>query len=74
MNKHKRKEDELTVREIEVLILISKKMNDFRIGEELCISHHTAHSHRKEIYKKFNAHSDLEAVLVGIERGYLKFT
>jgi DNA-binding CsgD family transcriptional regulator len=49
-------------------------MNDFEIGEELCISHHTAHSHRKEIYKKFAAHSDLEAVLVGIERGYLKFT
>lgn len=74
MNKRKRNDDELTEREIEVLNLISKKMNDYEIGEKLCISHHTAHSHRKKIYKKFAAHSDLEAVLVGIERGYIKFT
>lgn len=74
MNKRKRKDDELTEREIQVLQLISKKMDDKEIGKELCISPHTAHSHRKQIYKKFAAHSDLEAVLVGIERGYLKFT
>ena len=51
MNKRKRNDDELTEREIEVLNLISKKMNDYEIGEKLCISHHTAHSHRKKSIK-----------------------
>lgn len=61
----------LTTREQEVLNLLKFAMNDFEIGEELCISHHTAHTHRKSIYKKLDVHSDLEAALKGINLGYI---
>lgn len=62
---------ELTDREKEILGLIKLGKNDIKISKELCISKHTAHSHRKSIYKKFNVHSNLEAIIKGIELGYL---
>lgn len=65
------KSKELTEREKEILKLIKLGKNDIKISKELCISQHTAHSHRKNIYKKLEAHSNLEAIIKGIERGYL---
>lgn len=67
----KKNENELTEREIEVLNLISKEMDDREIGKNLFISHHTAHTHRKHIYKKLNAQNALQAVLAGIKLKYI---
>lgn len=74
MNKKKQKknENELTPRQKEVLNLIKLLMDDYKIGEKLTISHHTAHSHRKDIYKKLDVHSDAEAIVKGIQLGYIE--
>lgn len=72
-NKNKKKnENELTEREKEVLNYFQYSMNDHEIGNELCISHHTVHSHRKRIYTKLNAHKGLEAVMNGLAQGYIE--
>lgn len=70
--KKKKNNNELTKREIEVLSYFQYSMDDHEIGDELCISHHTVHTHRKHIYEKLDAHKDLEAVMNGLAKGYIE--
>jgi DNA-binding NarL/FixJ family response regulator len=44
----------LTDREIEIVKLIAKEMNNAAIGDALFISERTVESHRKNIYRKTN--------------------
>jgi two-component system, NarL family, nitrate/nitrite response regulator NarL len=44
----------LTEREIEIIKLIAKEMNNAAIGDALFISERTVESHRKNIYRKTN--------------------
>jgi DNA-binding NarL/FixJ family response regulator len=44
----------LTEREIEIIKLIAKEMNNATIGDALFISERTVESHRKNIYRKTN--------------------
>lgn len=50
----------LTKRELEILEKISEGLTEKMIGDQLNISHHTVHSHRKNIMKKFNVGSTSE--------------
>jgi DNA-binding CsgD family transcriptional regulator len=52
----------LTVREIEVLRLLSRGCTYSAIGKQLGISLHTVTSHIKKSYRKLGAHSAAEAV------------
>jgi DNA-binding CsgD family transcriptional regulator len=53
---------DLTVREIDVLRLLSRGFTYSEIGKQLGISLHTVTSHIKKSYRKLGAHSAAEAV------------
>lgn len=54
--------DSLSVREKEILLLLSKGLPFSSVGELLGISHHTVTAHVKKIYRKLQVHSRSEAV------------
>lgn len=53
---------ELTAREKDVLLLLSKGNNSKTIGEKLCISVGTARTHVKHVYNKLGVHSQQELI------------
>ncbi len=54
----------LTDRELEILKLMAKGLNNTQIGEKLCISKHTAKAHVSAIIKKLSATSRNEATFL----------
>ncbi len=52
----------LTAREMEVLLLVRKGFLSKEIAEQLHISIHTVHNHRKNILRKLHADNSLEAL------------
>lgn len=62
----------LTAREIEVLNLLRKGMNNPDIGRLLGITRRTARAHVAAIMEKLEAADRTEAVARGFERGLLK--
>ncbi len=63
---------ELTLREVDVLNELLHTSDNYEIGEKLAISHHTVHSHKKNIYRKLEVHDRSDAVIQGIKLGYIK--
>lgn len=61
---------DLTQREREILGLISRGMSNKSIGNELAISDGTVKVHVKNLLRKINAKSRLEAAIWAIEKGY----
>lgn len=57
------KQEELTKREAEVLLLISKGLKDREIAEHLFISLSTVKTHTRNIYKKLKVRNRTEAVI-----------
>jgi len=55
-------ENNLTGREREVLLLISKGLNQKTVGEKLGISAETVKKHLMHIYRKLGAHNKIEAL------------
>jgi len=53
----------LTERETEIAALIAEGNTNKQIGEQLCISPHTVHTHRKSLMKKLNVSSAREVTL-----------
>ena len=53
----------LTERELEVLRLVAKSMNNREIAKELFISENTVKNHVRNILEKLHLHSRMEAVL-----------
>ena len=51
----------LTDREIEVIELLSKGLNNAEIGKALSVSEHTAKAHVASIFKKFNVKNRVQA-------------
>lgn len=47
-------------REMELLPYLAKGMDNKSIADQLFLSHHTIHEHRKRIYKKLDIHSKTE--------------
>lgn len=64
--------DDLTVREVEVLELMSGDYSNGQIGERLGISVRTVEAHVSNILEKLNAPSRKEAIRIGIQQGFIK--
>lgn len=61
----------LTERENEVTTLIASGMTNKEIGEKLCLSHHTVHTHRKNILKKLGIKSVSELTVYAMSVGLI---
>ena len=64
-------EQEPTVREIEVLQLVSDGLVNREIGERLFLSEETVKSHVRHLLAKLQARSRAHAVAVGFRRGLI---
>jgi DNA-binding NarL/FixJ family response regulator len=64
-------EQEPTMREIEVLQLISEGLVNREIGQRLFLSEETVKSHVRHLLAKLQARSRAHAVAVGFRRGLL---
>ena len=63
----------LTVREIEVLRLVARGMNNRDIARELFISENTVKNHVRNILEKLQIHSRMEAVMVAVREKLIEF-
>ncbi len=63
--------DELHIREIEVLKLVAKGMSNKEISKALYISEHTVSSHLVKIFRKLGVSSRTEAALYAIKKGWV---
>jgi DNA-binding NarL/FixJ family response regulator len=61
----------LTHRELEVLKLVAKGMNNRDIGQELYISENTVKNHVRNILEKLHLHSRMEAVVYAVREKLL---
>ena len=61
----------LTERELEVLKLVAKGMNNRDIGAELFISENTVKNHVRNILEKLHLHSRMEAVVYAVREKLL---
>lgn len=64
--------DLLTDRESEVLQLLAQGRNTEVIADTLTLSHHTVRNHVRHVLEKLDAHSQLEAVAIGLRRGLVQ--
>jgi len=62
---------DLTARELEVLQLLARGLNNRAIAETLFVSDRTVQAHLTSIFAKMGVASRLEAVLMAIRRGWL---
>lgn len=61
----------LTERENEITALIASGMTNKEIGEQLHVSHHTVHTHRKNILKKLGVKSVSELTVYAMNVGLI---
>jgi len=66
--------DPLTARELEVLQLLNRGLNNRAIAEALVISERTVQAHLTNIFSKMQVSSRLEAVMMAIRLGWFKAT
>jgi two-component system NarL family response regulator len=64
----------LTDREMEVLRLVAKGMNNRDIAKELYISENTVKNHIRNILEKLHLHSRMEAVVYAVREKLLEIT
>lgn len=62
----------LTTREREILTLLASGYSTQKVADELHLSPHTVHTHRKSIIKKLNIKSPTEFVIYAMDFGLLK--
>lgn len=62
----------LTERESEITALVAKGLTNKEIGNQLCLSHHTVHSHRKNIIRKLGVNSVSELTLYALNVGLIE--
>lgn len=60
---------DLTPRELEILRLLARGVSNNAIAERLTLSRSTVRNHASAILQKLQAHSELEAVLIGMREG-----
>ncbi len=63
----------LTDREMQVLKLVARGMNNRDIGKELFISDNTVKNHVRNILEKLQIHSRMEAVMVAVRDKLIEF-
>jgi DNA-binding NarL/FixJ family response regulator len=59
-------EEKFTERELQIINLLALGHNNGEIAEQLLISKHTVHTHRKNIYKKGNFKKIRDVVLFSL--------
>jgi two-component system NarL family response regulator len=64
----------LTDREIEVLKLVARGMNNRDIARELFISENTVKNHVRNILEKLQIHSRMEAVMIAVREKLIEFS
>jgi DNA-binding NarL/FixJ family response regulator len=64
----------LTEREMEVLRLVAKGMNNREIAKQLFISENTVKNHVRNILDKLQLHSRMEAVVYAVRERMLEIT
>ena len=64
----------LTDREIEVLQLVARGMNNRDIARELYISENTVKNHIRNILEKLQIHSRMEAVMIAVREKLIEFS
>lgn len=62
----------LTVRETEILKLLASGYSTQKVADQLHLSPHTVHTHRKSIIKKLNIKSPTEFVIYAMDFGLIK--
>ena len=65
-------DEEFTERELEVLAMLPTPLTMREIAEELFVSRNTIKTHLRRVYRKLNASSREEAVLIARDRGLLR--
>ena len=63
----------LTDREMEVLRLVARGMNNRDIAKELFISENTVKNHVRNILEKLQIHSRMEAVMIAVRENLIEF-
>jgi len=61
----------LSRREADVLQLMADGASNHEIADQLHLSHHTVRNHVQHIFARLGAHSKLEAVAIGLRRGFV---
>jgi DNA-binding NarL/FixJ family response regulator len=61
----------LSERESEIAVLIAKGFKNKEIADKLCLSHHTVHTHRRNILKKLGVNSASEVTLYALNAGLI---
>jgi DNA-binding NarL/FixJ family response regulator len=64
----------LTVREMDVLRLVARGLNNRDIARELVISENTVKNHVRNILEKLQLHSRMEAVVYAVREKLLEIT
>jgi DNA-binding NarL/FixJ family response regulator len=64
----------LTDREIEVLTLVARGLNNRDIARELFISENTVKNHVRNILEKLQIHSRMEAVMIAVREKLIEFS
>jgi DNA-binding NarL/FixJ family response regulator len=62
----------LSSRETEILDLLYRGLNITQIGDKLCISPHTVHTHIKKIYTKLHVNSRSQAIYEAVQKKLIK--
>jgi DNA-binding NarL/FixJ family response regulator len=65
---------QLTEREMQVLKLVARGMNNRDIAKELFISENTVKNHVRNILEKLQIHSRMEAVMVAVREKLIEFS
>ena len=64
----------LTDREVQVLKLVARGMNNRDIAKELFISENTVKNHVRNILEKLQIHSRMEAVMIAVREKLIEFS
>lgn len=63
--------NELTLRELDVLKLLSEGKSTQEIARELCVSANTVNTHRRHLMEKLDARNVVDLVVIAISRGII---
>lgn len=67
----KRRREELTLRELDVLKRISEGKNTQEIAQELCVSTNTVDTHRRHLMDKLDARNVADLIMTAISKGII---
>ncbi len=66
------KTDQISGRELEILLELAKGLSNQEIAEKLFLSENTVKSHLKNMYKKLSASTRSEAIVKAIQNGIIR--